>query len=162
MNITIGNVRATVEEYQEIFERIVIPAIQNCLGIIDIYRSVGENRSTIITFKGEILRTGKLVEFQFALNHVSLKNVPKSKKCAFLKVSYDGKIKDAGICYFDNIDKMIEMISFTISQLGGNIKINQKYEGVQLEDLKKEKDKYSIIRIIIEIIILIIIVSLKM
>lgn len=162
MNISVGNMRATVEEYQEIFTRIVIPAIQNCLEIIDIYRSVGENRSTIITFKGEILRTGKLVEFQFVLNHVALKNIPKSKKCAFLKVSYDGKMKDAGICYFDNIDKMIEMISFTISQLGGNIKIKQKYEGIQLEDLKKEKDKYSIIRIVIEIIILIIIVSLKM
>lgn len=161
MIISLGNVRATVEEYQEIFTRIVIPAIQNCLEIIDIYRIVGEKLSTVITFKGEILRTGRLVEFQFALNHKALKNISKSKKCAFLNVSYGAKMKDAGICYFDNIDEMIEMISFTLSQLGADVKIKQKYEGIQLEDLKREKDKYSIIRIYIEIMILIIIVSLK-
>ena len=161
MNITIGNVRATVREYKEILDKIVVPAIQNCLEIIDIYRSVGENQNTIITYKGEILRTGRLVEFQFSLNHVALQNIPKSRKCAFLKISYDGKTRNAGICYFDNIDKMIEVISFTISQLGGNIKIKQRYEGIQLEDLKKEQEKHSVIRVVVEILVLLIIICLK-
>lgn len=161
MNISVGNMRATVEEYQEIFTRIVIPAIQNCLGLTGLHRKIGLSSNAMITFSGDIAETDQFVDIAFYLHHSALNNIPKSRKCAFLKVYYGRGGKDVGICYFDNIDEMIEKISFTLSQLGANVKIRQKYEGIQLEDLKREKDKYSIIRIYIEIIILIIIVSLK-
>src|SRR5699024_520890 len=102
---------------------------------------IGLSSNAMITFSGDIAETDQFVDIAFYLHHSALNNIPKSRKCAFLKVYYGRGGKDVGICYFDNIDEMIEKISFTLSQLGANVKIRQKYEGIQLEDLKREKDK---------------------